>query len=56
MLEKIDEPNFMHNIMFTYEAKIQINGCINRHNCWIWGSKEPHVTYKFVHDSPKLNF
>ena len=50
MLEKIDnEPNFMHNIMFTDEAKIQINDCINQHNCWIWGSKN-----HFVRDSPKL--
>jgi len=41
MLEKIDnEANFMHNITFTDDAKIQINGCINRHNCWIWGSKK----------------
>jgi hypothetical protein len=31
MLEKIDsQPTFMHNIMFTYEAKIQINGCMNQ--------------------------
>jgi hypothetical protein len=54
--KKIDnQPNFMHNITFTDEAKIQINGCINQHNCWMWGSKKPYITHKFVHDSPKLN-
>lgn len=45
----------MHNIMFTDEAKIQINGCINQHNCRIWDSIKPHVTHKSVHDSPKQN-
>ena len=45
----------MHNIMFTDEAKIQINGCINQHNCRIWNSIKPHVTHKSVHDSPKQN-
>jgi hypothetical protein len=30
MLEKTDnEPNFTHNITFTDEATIHINGCIN---------------------------
>jgi hypothetical protein len=56
MLETIDnDPNFMCNITFTDEATFHINGCINRHNCWIWGSEKPHVTYEFVRDLPKLN-
>lgn len=56
MLEKIDnDPNLMHNIMFTYEATFHINGCINRHNSRIWDSEKPHVTHEFVCDLPKLN-
>ena len=57
-LEKIDsEPSFMHNIMFMFTdvALFHINVCINQHNCQLWGSEKPHVTHKFVHDSPKLN-
>jgi hypothetical protein len=55
-LEKIDnEPNFVHNIMFTDEALFHINGCINQCKCQIWGREKPHVTHEFVHDSPKLN-
>jgi hypothetical protein len=56
MLETIDsDPNFMHNIMSTNEATFRINGCINRRNYRIWGSKKTHVTHEFVRDSPKLN-
>ena len=55
-LETVDsEPSCMNNIMFTDEALFHVNGCINQPNCQIWGSEKPHVTHKFVHDSPKLN-
>jgi hypothetical protein len=53
MLETTDnDPNFMHNIMFTDEATLHINGCVKRRNCRIWGSEKPRVTHEFVRDSP----
>lgn len=56
MLEQIDDdPDFLKRVLFTDEATFHINGCVNRHNCRIWGSQQPNEIHEHVRDSPKLN-
>ena len=39
MLNAIDEDeNFLQRICFLDEATFYVNGCVNRHNCHIWGT------------------
>jgi hypothetical protein len=40
---------------FTDEATFHINGCVNRHNCRIWGSQQPNEFFQYVRGSPKAN-
>lgn len=43
MMERVDnDPNFIHNIVFSDEATFQINGSLNRHNCRYWAAENPH--------------
>jgi hypothetical protein len=39
MLNKIDDQTILRQICFTDEVTFHMNGCINRHNCQIWGSE-----------------
>jgi len=39
MLNAIDEEEtFLRRICFSDEATFYVNGCVNRHNCRIWGN------------------
>lgn len=50
-----DNPNFLQRVLFSDEATFHINGCVNRHNCRVWGSQQPNEIHEYVRDSPKLN-
>lgn len=56
MLENIDnDESFLKRVIFTDEATFHVNGCVNRHNCRIWGSEQPNEIIEYVRNSPKLN-
>lgn len=42
-------------LIFFDEATFQINGKMNRHNCRIWGTQNPHDIVEHKRDSPKVN-
>jgi hypothetical protein len=54
MLNKIDDDEiFLRQICFTDEATFHMNGCVNRHNCRIWGSEQPSGIREYIHDKTK---
>jgi ferredoxin-like protein FixX len=56
MLNKIDEDEtFVRQICFTDEATFHMNGCVNCHNCRIWGSEQPNEIREYVRGSAKVN-
>jgi hypothetical protein len=56
MLERIEnDQNFLKNVVFSDEATFHISGKVNRHNCRIWGSENPHVIREHQRDSEKVN-
>ena len=56
VLDKIDENNlYLDHICFSDESTFHISGKVNRHNCRIWGSKNPSVVFQRERDSPKVN-
>lgn len=56
LLEKIkNDVNFLRNIIFSDEATFRLNGCVNRHNCRIWGIEKPTETHQKSQSSPKIN-
>lgn len=43
ILNKIDEnQSFLDHIIFTDEATLYINGCVNKHTTCIWRSDNSH--------------
>jgi hypothetical protein len=55
MLERIDTlPDFLCQVC-SDEATFHVIGVINRYNCRIWGSQNPHVTCELERGSPKVN-
>ena len=56
MLHRLDSvPEFLKRVCFSDESTFHVSGLINRQNSRIWGSQNPHETYKLERDSPKLN-
>ena len=56
MLHRLDsDPGFLKRVCFSDESTFHVSGLINRHNSGIWGSHNPHETYKLKRDFPKLN-
>jgi hypothetical protein len=56
MLERTDaSPHFHHQVCFSDEATFHINGVVNRYNCRILGSQNPHATCEMERGGPKLN-
>jgi hypothetical protein len=55
MAERIDaSPGFQLQVC-SGEATFHVNGVVNRCNCGIWGSQNPHVPCKMEKGSPKVN-
>ncbi|KAJ4446867.1 hypothetical protein ANN_13567 [Periplaneta americana] len=56
MLLKIDiENGYLKKVVFSDESTFHVCGFVNRHNCRIWGSENPHVARELERDSPKIN-
>jgi hypothetical protein len=56
ILSRIDEDSgYLSKVCFSDKATFHIPGTVNRHNCRIWGSENPHVVWEHERDTPKLN-
>jgi hypothetical protein len=56
MLEQLTaDDNYLQKILFSDEATYHTHGVVNRHNCRIWGSENPHALMEHVCYSPKVN-
>jgi hypothetical protein len=56
MLEQLTaDDNYLQKILFSDEATFHTHGVVNRHNCRIWGSENPHALMEHVRDSPEVN-
>ena len=56
MLLRIEnDSSYLNNIVFSDEATCHSCGKINKHNCRIWGSENPHVIHEHERDTPKVN-
>jgi hypothetical protein len=47
--------NFLHQVCFLDKTMFHVSGVVNRYNCRIWGSQNPHVTCELERGSPKVN-
>jgi len=43
------------NICFSDEAPFHVGGCVNKHNCRIWGYENPPILVELPLNSPKVN-
>ena len=56
MLDSLDsDPRFLKRVCFSDESIFHVSRLLNGHNLKIWGSENPHETFEFERDSPKLN-
>jgi len=56
MLARINnDPTFLKRICFSDEATFHVSGKVNRHNCRIWGTQNPHAFIEHERDSMKVN-
>jgi len=55
MLSHIEENNYLDLVLFSDESTFHVCGKLNRHNCRIWGSENPHQVIEYERDTPKLN-
>jgi hypothetical protein len=56
MLSRLDyDDAFMKYVVFSDEATFHVSGKVNRHNCRICGSENPHEVMEHECDIPKLN-
>ena len=46
-------PGYLKKIVFTDESTFSVHGEVNRHNCRIWATENPHVTFEKPRVSPK---
>jgi hypothetical protein len=44
----------MNNLIMSDEATFHLTGDVNKHNCRIWASENPHTFYEQQRDSPKV--
>lgn len=51
----VEDENFLHRVMFSYEKTFHVSGIINRHNTRICRIENAHVVLETGRDSPKLN-
>jgi hypothetical protein len=56
MLSRLDDDDvFMKHVVFSDDATFHVSGKVNRHNCRIWRSENPHKVMAHEHDAPKFN-
>ncbi|GBO45561.1 hypothetical protein AVEN_270657-1 [Araneus ventricosus] len=50
-----DDENYLRKWFFSDESTFHVSGKVNKHNCRIWGSENPHDYRELERDSPKVN-
>ncbi|KAJ4447157.1 hypothetical protein ANN_09158 [Periplaneta americana] len=50
-----DDDDLFSRLIFSDEATFHTSGKINKHNCRVWGTQEPHRIIEHERDSPKVN-
>jgi hypothetical protein len=50
-----ENDNYLDLVLFSDESTFQVCGKVNRHNCRIWDSENPHQVIEYERDTPKLN-
>ena len=50
----IENQNLLNDILWTDESYFCLDGCVNRHNCVIWGTTKPTQTFSSSMGSPKI--
>ena len=56
ILSLIEEnDNYLNLMLFSDESTFHVCGKVNRHNCRIWGSENPHQVIEYERDTPKLS-
>jgi len=56
MLSRPEEnDNYLDLVLFSDESTFHVCGKVNRHNCRIWDSENPHQVIEYERDTPKLN-
>jgi hypothetical protein len=49
MLNQIDDnETFLRQVCFTDEVTFHVDGCVNQHNCRIWGSEQPNEIHEYI--------
>lgn len=56
MIDMIDnEECYLKHILFISETTFHVSCVINKHNCTIWRSQNPHSVLEIEHASPMVN-
>jgi hypothetical protein len=55
MLSRLDGDDAFLKHFFSDKATFNVSGKVNRHNCQIWESGNPHKVVKHECGTPKLN-
>lgn len=56
ILELIEnDETYLSKIGFSDEATFHVCGKVNRHNCRVWGTENPHLVVEYQRDTPKVN-
>jgi len=50
-----DDENYLNNPCFSDEATCHVSGTVNRYECRVMGSENPHDVNEHEHDSPKVS-
>ena len=49
-----DDPELINKIVWSDEASFKLNGMVNRHNCVIYATENPHFTYEQQLNQPGI--
>ncbi|GBL84520.1 hypothetical protein AVEN_117258-1 [Araneus ventricosus] len=56
ILSRIEiEHDFLNLITFSDEVTFYVSNKVNKHNCKIWSSENPHAVHEVERNSPKIN-
>ena len=53
-LAKWRSPRFRRSLLMSDEAQFCLDGVVNRQNCRIWGTENPHATHEHEGQSPSV--
>ena len=51
----LQRPLLGHSILLPDEAKFYLDGVVNKHNCRIWSTQNPHASVERVQFAPSIN-